>query len=74
MDALFWKIQNTVIEGKVKVKIGPDRRRISLLRNVRQWLGQTLVNLFREASDKVKWVIVIASEDGEHRRRRNLTS
>lgn len=50
-----------IMQGKFNGKRGPGRRRVSWLRNLRQWTGMTSMDLFRAAVNKVRWAIVIAN-------------
>lgn len=56
-----YRILQLILEGKVLGKRGPGRRRISWLKNLRQWFGVTSIQLFRGAVDKVKIAMMIAN-------------
>lgn len=57
----IYNILHLVLQGKVEGKRGPGRRRISWLKNLRQWFGQSTSGLFRAAVNKVKIVNMIAN-------------
>lgn len=50
-----------IIQGKVNSRRGPGRRRISWLKNLRQWYGKTSSELFRAAVNKVSIAMMIAN-------------
>lgn len=50
-----------IMQGKIKGKRGPGRRRISWLKNLRQWFGMTTIELFRAAVNKVTMAMMIAN-------------
>lgn len=41
-------------QRNVEEKIGPEKRRTSWLKNLKQWSGQTAIALFRKAADRMK--------------------
>lgn len=51
-----YNILKLIIQGKIKGKRTIGRRRISWLRNLREWFGCTSAELFRRAIDKVRVV------------------
>ena len=56
-----YHILQLIMQGKVKGRRGPGRRRTSWLKNLRQWTGKTSLELFRGAVNKVIWTRVIAN-------------
>ena len=54
-------LMRLVVQGKVKGKRGPGRRRTSWLKNLRQWSGKTSIKLFRTAADRIKWAMMNAN-------------
>lgn len=50
-----------IMQGKINSKRGPGRRRISWLKNIRQWTGLSSTDLFRRAVNKIIWARVIAN-------------
>lgn len=56
-----YKLLKIVLEGKIEGKRGPGRRRISWLKNLRQWFNQSTKSLFRAAVDKVRIAIMLAN-------------
>lgn len=50
-----------ILQGRVKGKRGPGRRRISWLKNLRTWFNTTTIGLFRAATNKVKIAMMIAN-------------
>lgn len=56
-----YSLLQTIMQGKVKGKRGPGRRRISWLRNLRTWFGKTSTELFRAAANKVIIANMIAN-------------
>lgn len=55
-----------IIQGRVEGKLGPERRKASWLRSLRQWYGVSMRSLFSRAVDKVQIVLLIANVLGEH--------
>lgn len=56
-----YKILKLIIQGKIKGKRSIGRRRISWLRNLREWFGCTSAELFRRAIDKVRVMLMISN-------------
>lgn len=56
-----YNLLQLIMQGKFDGKRGPGRRRISWLRNLRQWTGMTSIDLFRAAGNKIRWAIMIAN-------------
>jgi Reverse transcriptase (RNA-dependent DNA polymerase) len=61
-----YRLLQVVIQGKIEGKRGPGRRRISWLKNLRQWYGQSTTSLFRKAADKVQIMRLIVNALGGH--------
>ncbi|CAG9837806.1 unnamed protein product [Diabrotica balteata] len=49
------------IQGKISGKRNVGRRRISWLRNLREWYGCSSIQLFRTAENKVKIAVMVAN-------------
>ena len=56
-----YSLLKLIIEGKIEGRRGPGRRRISWLKNLRQWYNETTTSLFRKAVDKVQIALMIAN-------------
>ncbi|CAG9838969.1 unnamed protein product [Diabrotica balteata] len=56
-----YELLQLIIEGKVSSKREPGRRRNSWLKNLRQWTNMTFIELFRAATNKIKWANVMAN-------------
>ena len=56
-----YRLQQLILQGRVDGRRGPGRRRNSWLQNLRQWFGLTSVELFRQAANKIKIVMLIAN-------------
>ena len=56
-----YRLLQLIIQGKIKGRRGPVRRRISWLRNLRQWYGRSTTSLFRAAVNKVEIALMIAN-------------
>jgi hypothetical protein len=56
-----YRLLQLIIQGKIKGRRGPGRRRISWLRNLRQWYGRSTTSLFRAAVNKVEIALMIAN-------------
>lgn len=56
-----YRILQLAIKGKIFGRRGPGRRRVSWLRNLRQWFGMTSVELFRRAVNKTMIALMIAN-------------
>lgn len=54
-------ILRLIMEGKIAGKRSIGRRRMSWLRNLREWFGCTSLQLFRAAASKVKIAVMIAN-------------
>ncbi|CAH2236323.1 jg10705 [Pararge aegeria aegeria] len=50
-----------IVQGKVAGRRRPGRRRISWLKNLRQWFGKSTKSLFRAAVSKVEIALMIAN-------------
>lgn len=50
-----------ILQGKIQGKRGVGRRRISWLRNLREWFGMSTTELFQSAVSKVKIAIMISN-------------
>jgi len=49
-----YEILQLIIQGKIVGRRSVGRRRMSWLRNLREWFGVTFSNLFKAAVSKVK--------------------
>jgi Reverse transcriptase (RNA-dependent DNA polymerase) len=56
-----YSLLQSIMQGKIKGKRGPGRRRVSWLRNLRTWFGKTSAELFRAATNKVIIANMIAN-------------
>ena len=56
-----YRILQLTMQGKIFGKRGPGRRRISWLKNLRQWFGMTSSELFRRAVNKTMIALMIAN-------------
>lgn len=56
-----YHLLHLVIQGKIDGNRGPGRRKISWLKNLRQWFGLSTTSLFRKAVDKVQIMLLIAN-------------
>ena len=56
-----YPLHQLILQGKVDGRRGPGRWRNSWLQNLRQWFGLTSVELFRQAANKIKIVMLIAN-------------
>lgn len=56
-----YRVLQLVMQGKVFGRRGPGRRRISWLKNLRQWFGITSAELFRRAVNKTMIALMIAN-------------
>ena len=72
-----YKILHLAMQGKIYGKRGPGRRRISWLRNLRDWFGLSSLVLFRRAVNKKD---VDSSDDSQrpdrawHVKKKNMDS
>lgn len=55
-----YNILRLIMQGKIEGKRGVGRRRISWLRNLREWFGCSSKHLFRAAVSKVKIAMMVA--------------
>ena len=56
-----YNLLHLVLQGKICGKRGPGRRRISWLKNLRQWYNRSTRGLFRDAVNKVMVANMIAN-------------
>ena len=56
-----YKILHLAMQGKIYGKRGPGRRRISWLRNLRDWFGLSSLELFRRVVNKASIAMMIAN-------------
>ena len=56
-----YNMLHLIIQGKIVGKRSIGRRRISWLKNLRQWFGQTSESLFRAAVNKIRIANMIAN-------------
>ena len=56
-----YRFLQLILQGKIKGKRGPGRRRISWLANLRKWTGLTSIELFRAAGNRIRWATVVAN-------------
>ncbi|KAJ2952534.1 hypothetical protein O0L34_g6852 [Tuta absoluta] len=56
-----YKLLQLIIQGKIQGRRLPGRRKISWLKNLREWYGMSTRSLFRAAVDKVKIAMMIAN-------------
>lgn len=56
-----YRILQLVMQGRIFGKRGPGRRRISWLRNLKQWFGLSSTELFRRAVNKTMITLMIAN-------------
>lgn len=57
----IYNILDLIIQGKIQGKRGSGRRRISWLKNLRQWFGESTTSLFRAAVNKIMIANMIAN-------------
>jgi hypothetical protein len=50
-----------IMQGKIQGKRNPGRRKISWLRNLREWFGCSSLELFRSAANKIKIAMMISN-------------
>ncbi|CAH2267750.1 jg15167 [Pararge aegeria aegeria] len=56
-----YELLQLIVQGKVAGRRRPGRRRISWLKNLRQWFGKSTKSLFRAAVSKVEIALMIAN-------------
>lgn len=56
-----YNVLHLIIQGKIYGRRPPGRRKMSWLANLRKWFGQTSVQLFRSAVNKIKIANMIAN-------------
>ncbi|XP_045448929.1 uncharacterized protein LOC123657427 [Melitaea cinxia] len=56
-----YRILQLVIEGKIEGKRRPGRRKISWLKNLREWFNLSTRSLFRAAASKIKIAMMVAN-------------
>lgn len=61
MRGTRYKLLQLIIQGKIIGKRSIGRRRMSWLRNLREWFNCTSNDLFRAAVSKIKLVMMVAN-------------
>lgn len=56
-----YNVLHLIMQGKIQGKRGPGRRRISWLRNLREWFQKSSAELFRAAANKIIIANMIAN-------------
>lgn len=63
-----YEVIKVILQGKIQGKRSVGRRRISWLKNLREWFNSSTKSLFRTAADKVKIAMMLANlQRGEER-------
>ena len=57
----IYSLLRLIMQGKIQGKRSVGRRRISWLRNLREWFGCSSCDLFRAAASKIKLAMMIAN-------------
>ena len=56
-----YKLLHNIIQDKIEGKRGQGRRKMSWLRNLHEWFGQSTTSLFRTAVNKARTMLLIAN-------------